>query len=198
MQKNNLLPKTNRGLKTKEKLLRSAEYVFGKNGYHQSSITEITQHAGVSLGNFYTYFESKYEIFESLLWEMQKKLIGLIRKRISGLENRIEIEREGIKALFEFVKERPHWYSLFPQAEFVNKELHRNMFEKLADSYISSIEIAIRKGEIKPLNPEVIVYSIMGITNYIGLNWILWNDEDIDDALLGGVMDLLKHGIIKQ
>ncbi|WP_209120999.1 TetR/AcrR family transcriptional regulator [Alkalihalobacillus sp. BA299] len=195
MTEANLKPKTNRGIQTRNKLLRSAEYIFGKNGYHNSSITEITQRAGVSLGNFYTYFESKYKIFECLLWEMQRELIQLIKDRTAGIENRIEMERAGFKALFEFLKKRPYWYSLFPQAEFVNKELHRKTLEKFANTYIYRIEKSIKKKEIRNLNQEILVYSLMGIMNYLGMKWILWDKKEVDDELIDELMVFVKFGI---
>lgn len=195
MGNHSLAPKTNRGMQTRNKLLRSAEYIFGKYGYHQSSITDITRHAGVSLGNFYTYFESKYQIFEALVWEMQRELINTLRERTALVDNRIDKEREGIKALFEFIKKRPYWYSLFPQAEFVDKELHKKIFEKFANLYIRRVEESIEKGEIRPINPEVIVYSLMGITNLLGMKWIIWENREVDDQMIDEVMEFVKRGI---
>lgn len=195
MGNESLYPKTNRGIQTRNKLLRSAEYIFGKYGYHQSSITEITQHAGVSLGNFYTYFESKYQIFEDLLWDMQKELTNSLREKTERIDNRIDMEKEGIHALFDFLKKRPYWYSLFPQAEFVDKELHRKIFRKFANSYINRIQESIDKGDIRPINSEVIVYSLMGITNYLGMKWILWDEKEIDDELIDEIMEFVKYGI---
>jgi AcrR family transcriptional regulator len=190
-----LEPKTKRGIKTRNKLLRSAEVTFGKKGYHQSSITEITQTAGVSLGNFYTYFESKYQIFEDLLWEMRSELTRLIKERTAGIDNRVEMEREGFKALFEFVKRRPNWYSLFPQAEFVDKKLHRKAMEKFANPYIHRIEESIEKNEIRGLNAEMLVYSFMGIMNYLGMKWILWDKKEVNDELIDELMAFVKFGI---
>ncbi|WP_233269550.1 TetR/AcrR family transcriptional regulator [Alteribacillus sp. YIM 98480] len=175
--------------------MRSAEYVFGKNGYHQSSITEITQNAGVSLGSFYTYFESKFHIFETLLWEMVRGLIEVIKKRTIGIQNRIELEKEGFKAFFDFIKERPYWYSLFPQAEFVDKKLYQEIFEKFAESYVLRIQDSINKGEIRPVDPEILVYSFIGITNYIGMKWIIWDKKDVDDDLIEELMSFIKFGI---
>lgn len=195
MSQENLKPKTNRGIQTRNKLFRSAEYIFGKNGYHQSSITEITQRAGVSLGNFYTYFESKYAIFEALLWDMQSELLSKLKQRTAGIENRIEMEREGFKAMFDFLKERPYWYSLFPQAEFVDKELHRKIFERFAKSYINRLEGSIKKGEIRNLNPEMLVYCFMGITNYLGMKWVLWDKKEVTDESIDEIMDFIKFGI---
>ncbi|HMB60996.1 MAG TPA: TetR/AcrR family transcriptional regulator, partial [Xanthomonadales bacterium] len=60
-------PKTSRGRKTREKLLRAAEYEFGERGFHAVAINDITRRAGVALGTFYVYFESKEEIFRSLV-----------------------------------------------------------------------------------------------------------------------------------
>lgn len=193
----NLWPKTKRGIQTRNKLLRAAEYCFGIKGYHESSITEITQKAGVSLGNFYTYFQSKYQIFEALLWEMQNELLRLIKHRTEGIDDRIEKEREGFKALFYFIKERPYWYRLFPQAEFVDKELHRKTMDRFAGLYIKRIEEAIGKGEIRPANAEMLVYSFMGIANYLGMKWVLWDKKEVDDELIDELMDFIKYGISK-
>lgn len=198
MENEVLKPKTNRGVQTRNKLLRSAEYIFGKNGYHQSSITEITQHAGVSLGNFYTYFESKYQIFEELLWDMQEELLRMIKKHTAGIENRIEREREGFKTLFTFLKQRPYWYSLFPQAEFVNKELHRKAMEKFARAYSFRIEESMQRGQIRKMNPEILAYTFMGMTNYVGMKWVIWEEKEITDEMLDEIMSFVKFGIAKQ
>ena len=198
MSQSNLKPKTNRGHQTRKKLLLSAEYIFGKYGYHNSSITAITQKAGVSLGNFYTYFESKYQIFECLLWEMQRELIKLIKERTEGIENRIDVEREGFKALFDFLKKRPYWYSLFPQAEFVDKKLHRKVLVKFADLYIHRIEKSMSNEEIRNLNSVMLVYSFMGITNYVGMKWVLWDQKEINEKFIDDIMDFIKNGIVKQ
>ena len=53
------IPKTKRGRRTREKLLHAAEAEFGESGFADTSIASITQRAGVALGTFYVYFESK-------------------------------------------------------------------------------------------------------------------------------------------
>ena len=39
--------------------------MFAEQGYHEASIVKITERAGVGLGTFYLYFDSKQAIFES-------------------------------------------------------------------------------------------------------------------------------------
>ena len=57
-----------RGLRTLEhRLLAEAAAEFGEKGFHDSSIVSITIRAGVALGSFYTYFESKEALFKALV-----------------------------------------------------------------------------------------------------------------------------------
>ncbi|WP_158737994.1 TetR/AcrR family transcriptional regulator [Alteribacillus sp. YIM 98480] len=189
-------PKTKKGMQTRDKLLSSAEYIFGNYGYHQASITEITQRAGVSLGSFYNYYESKYQIFEDLLWRMQNELIKFIKQRTETADDRIKVEREGFKALFMFLEERPYWYSLFPQAEFVDKELHQKLFSKFTNSYMKRLKKSLDNGEIRPINVELLVHCFMGIANYLGMKWVLWDQREINDELIDELMAFIKIGIM--
>ena len=66
-------PRTARGLKTKRKLLDAAALEFGEKGFHEASITGITQRAGTALGSFYTYFDSKDELFSALVKDMSAR-----------------------------------------------------------------------------------------------------------------------------
>ena len=62
-------PRTERGRRTVRKLLEAAAQEFGQRGFHEAAITGITSRAGVALGTFYTYFESKEELFRALVRE---------------------------------------------------------------------------------------------------------------------------------
>ena len=67
-------PRTARGMRTKRKLLDAAALEFGEKGFHEASITGITQRAGTALGSFYTYFDSKDELFSALVRDMSTRV----------------------------------------------------------------------------------------------------------------------------
>ncbi|HEY6799250.1 MAG TPA: helix-turn-helix domain-containing protein, partial [Agromyces sp.] len=52
-------PRTARGVETRRRLLAAAERVFADHGYHEASVSRITDRAGVGQGTFYLYFDSK-------------------------------------------------------------------------------------------------------------------------------------------
>src|SRR2546430_2036701 len=95
-------PQTPRGQRTRAQLLDAAEKVFGKKGFERASIAELTQAAGVALGTFYVYFPDKTSIFVELIDELGARLRRSIAERVTGLDDRLQIERAGFKAFFEF------------------------------------------------------------------------------------------------
>ena len=52
--------------RTRERLLDAARVVFARHGYLDTNVEHIITEAGVSRGSFYTYFESKTELFRHL------------------------------------------------------------------------------------------------------------------------------------
>ncbi|MFN7174634.1 MAG: helix-turn-helix domain-containing protein, partial [Thermaurantiacus tibetensis] len=59
-------PRTKRGERTRAALIDAAAAEFGEKGFHATGITDITRRAGVALGSFYTWFDSKEAIFRAV------------------------------------------------------------------------------------------------------------------------------------
>ncbi|MBS4214961.1 TetR/AcrR family transcriptional regulator [Neobacillus rhizophilus] len=188
-------PKTDRGTKTKQKLLVAAEEVFGEMGFFQAGITDVTKKAKVSQGTFYTYFQSKEDIYRELVMDMQKQLRKAIRLGTQGIHNRLELEKKGFEIFFNFLKEHRYLFRLFRQAEFVDENLHRNYFQTFTKGYIEGLAEAQDKGEVRKLDPEMLVYIFMGITDYLGMKWVLWENREVTDSMIEEVMSFIKYGI---
>ncbi len=47
----------------KEQIDKVAYEIFQKNGYKKTNISEVAQHAGIAVGSFYKYYQSKEELF---------------------------------------------------------------------------------------------------------------------------------------
>ena len=83
-------PRTDRGRRTLRKLLDAAAVEFGERGFHEASISGITRRAGTALGSFYTYFDSKEEIFQALVRYMSEQLRDHVTPLVQAGKNRIE------------------------------------------------------------------------------------------------------------
>lgn len=190
-----LVPRTDRGTKTKQKLIKAAEETFGEFGFFTTGIIDITRKAKVSQGTFYTYFETKEDIFRELVMGIQKQLRKEIKLGTQGIENRLDVEKKGFQIFFKFLKEHPYLFRLFRQAEFVDEKLHKSYFETFTPGYIKGIEEAKETGEIRNIDSEMLVYSLMGITDYLGMKWVLWDKKEITDQMIEEIMSVIKYGV---
>ena len=52
----------------KEIILNSALEIFAEQGFHGASISKIAQHANISKGLIYNYFESKEDLLKEIIF----------------------------------------------------------------------------------------------------------------------------------
>lgn len=188
-------PKRERGRRTRRQLLDAAEAAFGSRGYFEASVVEITRRARVAQGTFYVYFPSKRAIFSELVRERSRDLRRTIQKAISGVADRRDVERIGFEAFFTFIRRHRAMYRIVRQAEFVDPRLYRWYYERFAEGYIPALRQAMRRGQIRSLDPEVLTYCLMGIADFLGMRWVLWEKNGLRPAVLDAMMDFMLRGI---
>jgi len=59
-------PRSQKGRRTRTRLLEAAKTVFERDGFLNARIGDISETAGLSHGSFYHYFDSKEQIFREL------------------------------------------------------------------------------------------------------------------------------------
>ncbi len=141
-------PRTERGRKTLRKLIDAAAAEFGERGYHEAAITGITQRAGVALGSFYTYFESKEEVFRALVREMSRATRAHVAEAVKGAPDRLAAERLGLEAFIEFVRKHPELYRIVEEAQFVAHDVYREHYLTFVDAYRRNLAAARERYQI--------------------------------------------------
>lgn len=68
-------PRTQRGIRTRNALLVAAREVFERDGFLDAKISDITGTAGTASGSFYTYFDSKEEVFTAVVEQVQEEML---------------------------------------------------------------------------------------------------------------------------
>jgi AcrR family transcriptional regulator len=191
-----LTPKTDRGTQTKEKILLAAERVFADLGYQDASVAKITNHAGVGQGTFYLYFGSKLEVFEELVYDLNRRVRRAMTEGAAHATTRIEREREGFRAFFKFTAEHPALYRIIRQAEFVSPKALKHHYTKIVEGYRAGIAQAEAEGEISDLDPEVASWMLMGIGELIGMRWVLWSEDgEVPEDVFENMMRFIESGL---
>lgn len=84
--------RTPRGEETRNALLGAASMLFARDGYHETSVPDIVQAAGVGHGTFYEYFRSRREILLELTRQAADNESRLPRLKSRDLGDRIRAE----------------------------------------------------------------------------------------------------------
>lgn len=189
-------PRTSRGLATRGKLLAAAEQVFAELGYVEASISRITDAAGVGQGTFYLYFDTKLDVFNELVEDLNHRVRLAMSEASAAATTRIESERAAFRAFFEFTARHPALYRIVREAEFVSPGALRMHYTRIVDGYIAGLRSAQNAGEVSNIDPTVAAWALMGIGEMIGMRWVLWGDGDAgDDAdpLASGTSTVPEH-----
>lgn len=191
-------PRTERGRRTQRALLDAAAVEFGEKGFHESSIVGITRRAGVALGSFYTYFDSKEELFRELVRYMSEQLRDFVTPRIREAPDGIAAERVGLESYLEFVREHGEIYRIIDEAEFVDYASYRSHYETTVERVRQRLLASAAKGDIRDDVSEVHAWAIGGMNVFLGMRYGLW-DRDADIGEIAGIAnDLLRNGLSKR
>lgn len=191
-------PLTPRGQRTRQKVLDAAETVFGERGYDRASIVEITQRAGVAQGTFYVYFPDKQAVFTELVRELSHRLRRAVAVAVDGVENRLDAERLGFRAFFDFTLEHRNLYKVVRQAEFVDEDLYRWYYRRMAEGYIKGVQRAMEDGQIRRMDPEAVAYCLMAISDFLGMRWVLWEGRFPPKDAFETAMSFIERGLLPQ
>ncbi len=191
-------PKTKRGQETLRRICTAAEELFCEKGYYGTSITDITGRANVGAGTFYIYFESKLSLYEYLLLQYGHEIRRHLSIAVSGCTTRREMEREGLRAWLEFIVDHKYVFNITWEAMFIDKRLFDDYYANFSRAYIKHLEKAQANGEVRDIDPEILSFALMGVTNFVGLHWVVFKEEKNFDYVVEQVMKFLDGMFSKE
>ncbi len=133
------------------KIEEAALRVFTRQGFHGTTVRDIAQEAGVSLGNIYNYYKTKQDLYASLVRRYARQMTEIQQKTLKPLLGRCD--QDGLQQLASAVRDivykHPDYWRLMyiDVTEFGNKhfahsfrQLSRNL-EQMAGGYTESARV---------------------------------------------------------
>jgi AcrR family transcriptional regulator len=188
-------PRTERGRRTVRKLLEAAAQEFGQRGFHEAAITGITSRAGVALGTFYTYFESKEELFRALVRDMSQATRAHVAEAVRGAPDRLAAERTGLAAFIAFTRRHPELYRIIEEAQFVAEDCYREHYLTFVEGYRDGLAAATAKGQIVEGPDELRAWALIGMSVFLGMRYGIWNEDMTPEQVADGAIDLISEGL---
>ncbi|RDC59064.1 putative HTH-type transcriptional regulator YdgC [Alteripontixanthobacter maritimus] len=188
-------PRTERGRRTRQKLIDAAAVEFGEKGFHEASIIGITGRAGTALGSFYTYFDSKDEIFRSLVKELGDMVKTRAAAALEPEQSALEAERAALHEFLEFSREHKEIYRIIDESEFVDPQGYRHHYERTARRIMERLAHGVAAGDLRSDVGEVEAWAIMGMNVFLGLRFSIWAEDADPIGIADTANALLKAGI---
>lgn len=188
-------PKTQRGQATLDRICAAAEQLLYKKGYHGTSINDITYKAKVAPGTFYIYFADKLSLYKYLLTSYSHQIRQHIAISVKDCTTRKEAEKMGLKAFLIFINEHKHIYNIIWESLYIDKTLFIKYYTDFAAYYVKHITESQLAGEMKQHDPTVVAYMLMGISNFIGLNYVMFHETKDFDQVVEQVINALEQGL---
>ncbi|HVU31112.1 MAG TPA: TetR/AcrR family transcriptional regulator [Sphingomicrobium sp.] len=193
-------PRTARGERTLRKILDAARDEFGERGFSESSIVGITQRAGVALGTFYTYFDSKEALFQALVRDMSSQVKDHVAPALKGSSDTLDGERGALESFLWFAREHRDVYRIIDEAEFVDPRAYREHYETTATRIADRLIAGRDRGDIDDRYSdeelEILSWALMGANVFLGLRFAVWASTD-PKQVADATSKLLREGLAK-
>ena len=181
----------------RQQIIHEASRLFREKGFKATSMRDIAKQVEIEAASLYSHIKSKDEILEELVFMIATKF----QTGMKSIDESSYRPIQKIKALIAFqirlVIENPYAIFLQTQALMHLKEPHRNKYQTIRDQYANDfkriIEEGIAAGEVKKMNPEIMVFTILSASRWL-YTWYQ-EDKDINPVELEiQIMELLENG----
>ncbi len=189
----------------REAILEAAERAFLSAGYHQAKMSDVAREAGVSIGTLYNYFDSKEQVFSSLVEAVRKEFFETLDSA-EGTEDALDRAFALVRAALEHIEERGELFAMYMRMGVVSEgDIGRVLGEHHESGYLhylglleAALAEAQSKGKLrKDVAPAILAGSLAGNVNAVVFRWMrsdrstrLSHDADIAlDLFLRGAND---------
>lgn len=188
-------PRTERGRKTMRAILDAATLEFAEKGFHEASISGITARAGVALGSFYTYFDSKDAVFKALVSDMSAQVRDHVAPHVLAAPDALTAEREGLSSFLDFVRAHKEIYRIIDEAEFVDSASYRCHYETTAARIVQRLRAGVERGEVRDDAGEVHAWALMGMNVFLGLRYGVWSEDGSTTEVARIANEMITKGL---
>lgn len=174
------VPKTARGRRTRDKVLASAREIFAADGYAGTRVTDITEHAGIALGSFYSYFDDKGDVLAALLEPVFEELYEATRAPYLDTDDPEAVLRTSVHAYMSVYHANADLMRTLMEATTVDEPFANLWFEIRAhflQRIVRNIELAQRSGLATPMNPVIEGSALGGMLENACWIWFAMGGE---------------------
>jgi AcrR family transcriptional regulator len=169
-------------IERKEQVLDVALTVFAVKGFHDTSMNDIAEAAGVTKPVVYQHYESKRALFLAIIDHVGDRMIDVLTAATSGLTDGHDQVEAGMVAFFKWVERDKNAFKFLFDSGTQNDEEFTVAIRKVLDRSAEAIAplIAI---DLDPIHVRTLAHGVAGVSEGVARflinNNISFNGEQI-------------------
>ncbi|MGO8871296.1 MAG: TetR/AcrR family transcriptional regulator [Acidimicrobiales bacterium] len=180
-------PLSRKGQITRARLLAAAKEIFEEDGFLEARISDIAERACVSHGTFYTYFDSKDEVFREVALEVEDELsspLGEVIFAQGSVATPYDRIREAMRRYLEIYRREARLMGVIEQVDRHDEQLRAARSER-RDLYGRAVTESIRQLQVRGLadprlNPEIASVILGSMMERFPEMWLTEGRVDCD------------------
>jgi len=162
-------------------ILDIAEGIFAGKGYFGTTMAEIAEASGFAIGSLYQFFESKEDLYKTVITEKVHLMQTKIRQDVSREETSPGKIRSLIHSHFDFVQRNEGFFTILLRWEGISesdgkKALLQTLLANRED-YLGFIEeilaSGMARGELKEDKPRPMALALLGMMDAFAFDWLI-------------------------
>jgi len=151
-------------------LLGVAREVFGTSGFHQVSMDEVAERAGVTKPILYDHFSSKKDLYLALLDADLADLHDRVKEALASARGNRERIRASFQAYFDFVDEQADGFRLLVQETVGAERDFRERVADVRDQILSEVAVSFNQeseGRLNRVHAETVALALIGMVETV-------------------------------
>ncbi len=179
----------------REQLLEVALEVFARHGFHQTSMNEVADAAGVTKPVLYQHFTSKRSLYGELLELVTARLLHQVTVATGTADGPRQQVEQGLRAYFRFVVDSADEYRLMFGGGTRRDEEFALATSTLERSMAEVISTLITVEGLDPDDRLLLAHGIVGLAEGTSRHWIAEGLPGDADDVADRVADLAWRGL---
>jgi TetR/AcrR family fatty acid metabolism transcriptional regulator len=170
----------------RREILEAAVRVFARRGFHAATIAEVAAEAGVAVGSIYLYFNTKEDLYFSLVDEKVEELLSFLHAELARAPTALGKLRRLVVAELEFFNCNREFLRIYLSTrsglEWTLKDDFGEAVSRKYAAYIEMVTAIIKRGidegELRAAPTADLAYALVGMVNSVVFRWVAEDDPE--------------------
>ena len=184
----------------RDQILTAARKCFIERGYESTRMQDISRESGLSKGGIYFHFDSKMQVFDSLVDEEYEKSMSMLEEMSSGpatASAKLGLMAQSYLSAFSTQTARANFFIVMSEVALREESVKEKLL-KLQEVYITVLagffEDGIAAGELRSVPPRAAAIFVKSLLDGLEGNIALGLDLELETLIPAGV-GVLLHGV---